>query len=74
MGWINDRHMKNGGTIGRPPKKGEWEGVPLRKIVGVIRGAENMFDQNIVELECGHTTRSNGHYRARCRKCAKENK
>ena len=72
MGWISDRHMKNGGSIGgrTGPHKG-----PLRKVVGVYRWAEGIFDRDSVKFECGHDGyRTMGAERGRCGKCGEEAK
>lgn len=69
MGWISKRHMTQGGTIGRPPKKGDKIlQAPLRKIVNGGY-SNNMFSPPAVLLECGHIAYSFGQYRARCLKC-----
>ena len=70
MGWIADRHMKQGGSINRNPAK-QRKG-PLRQIVAILRVGKGMFDSNWVELECGHQVSSNGTYRARCNHCRRE--
>jgi len=68
MGWISDRHMKRGGSIGTGPKGGKLKG-PLRKIVAVLRRSKNMFGADWVEMECGHEGPSYGGVRARCAAC-----
>jgi len=68
MGWISERHMRRGGSIGGC-KGMIFKDKPLRKIEYVIRYAESIFDRDYVMLECGHTTRAAGKYRARCAKC-----
>lgn len=69
MGWISQRHMTQGGSIGG--RKGKHKG-PLRKIVRTFIVAQNMFDFDSVELECGHEGRSyGGGLRARCATCGK---
>jgi hypothetical protein len=70
MGWISDRHMRQGGSIGG--RSGKHKG-PLRKIVGYRSRAEHLFDFALVDLECGHQGRSYGGLRARCRKCGENN-
>ena len=49
-------------------------GAPMRKIVRVLVSYSNIFSQDIVELECGHTVNSNAIHRAHCPKCKKEQK
>lgn len=74
MGWIHDRHMKSGGSIG-PGGLGERKkGAPLRKVVAVIVRSESIFAPDRVELECGHTASSWGGVRARCSECKKAEK
>lgn len=69
MGWISDRHMKQGGSIG-PGGLGESKkGAPLRKIVGTIRPQESIFQKARVVFECGHEGDSWGGVRGRCVKC-----
>lgn len=60
--------MRTGCGIGGYREKGKGD-APLKKIVSVLRGADNMFSQNRVLLECGHETNSNGIYKARCKQC-----
>jgi hypothetical protein len=67
MGWISDRHMLRGGTIGG--MKGKKHKGPLRLIVGHLTHSTNMFQPPRVELECGHETHSWGQVRARCAQC-----
>jgi len=56
-----------GKTSGSPNQRRS----PLRKIVQVLSVYKNsIFDRNLVLLECGHKTTSNGIYRARCWKCS----
>lgn len=69
MGWISERHMRRGGSIGG--RTGKHKG-PLRKVIRVLRHSTNMFESDFVELECGHTGRGYGGVRARCRKCGKD--
>lgn len=68
MGWISNRHMRSGGSIGGCDGM-VFKDKPLRKIVSVIRYAESIFDRDFVVLECGHLARAAGLYRARCSKC-----
>lgn len=68
MGWISERHMRSGGSIGG--RSGKHKG-PLRKIVGYYSHSTNMFEADLVKLECGHDGRSYGGQRARCRECGK---
>jgi len=68
MGWISDRHMRDGGSMGTGPEKGIGR-YPLRKIVRVLGHARTMFDTDYVELECGHKVQAYGMTRARCRQC-----
>jgi hypothetical protein len=67
MGWISDRHMRQGGSLNRNPAR-QRKG-PLRKIVAELRASGGLFDPPLVELECGHSCRSSGAFRARCSKC-----
>jgi len=71
MGWISDRHMQNGGSIGG--MKGMKHRGPLRKIVRVLLHSSSIFESESVELECGHTCyrATLGATRARCSECAK---
>jgi len=70
MGWIHDRHMRQGGSIGGNPKKlRETSRYPLRKIVLVIRPQRTIFEPNVVSFECGHDGRAYGTFRGRCKMC-----
>jgi hypothetical protein len=70
MGWISDRHMKQGGSIGGNPKKcRETCRYPLRKIARVVRFQTSIFEPNGVEFECGHEGDCYGTQRGRCKKC-----
>ena len=70
MGWIHDRHMQRGGSIGgNPDKARRTNRYPLRKISFVIRHAVSMFDQDFVRFECGHEGSAWGTTRARCKQC-----
>ena len=69
MGWISDRHMKQGGSIGPGGLGKAKKGAPLRKIVGVILRSGTMFSPDRVLLECGHESDSWGGVRARCPAC-----
>lgn len=71
MGWITDRRMRSGKGIGGYREKGKGD-APLKKIVQILSNANGLFDQNRVLLECGHTTKSNGNVRARCKQCKEE--
>ena len=72
MGWISDRHMREGGTIGKPPQKGDRIlKAPLVNISYIIYHASDMFARNTVMLECGHKAYTNGMYKARCKECLK---
>jgi hypothetical protein len=75
MGWISDRHMRQGGSIGGNPKKcRETCRYPLRKITAVTRPQQTIFEPNAVIFECGHEGRSYGTYRGRCKKCPPKEK
>lgn len=76
MGWIQDRHMKSGGSIGGYNPDSPKSGAPLVKIKKTLYITDDFFGYNRVLLECGHETHSNGTYRARCVECKKltENK
>lgn len=71
MGWISDRHMRQGGSIGGKRKNRVYpkEGAPLRKIVQVLVYYGNLFQPDRVLLECGHEGDSWGGVRARCPAC-----
>jgi len=69
MGWITARNLSGDHVGGRRKGKIPKDTAPLRRIVGTIRFSTGLFDTAIVELECGHTTHSNGIYRARCLEC-----
>jgi hypothetical protein len=68
MGWISDRHMRSGGTIGGT-KGMVFKDKPLRNILYIIKVAESMFDRDLVMLECGHQVLASGMKRAHCWKC-----
>ena len=69
MGWISDRHMKQGGSIGPGGLKAHKKGAPLRRVVGTVVDRHSIFSPNVVELECGHQAESWGGVRARCIEC-----
>lgn len=71
MGWISDRHMRQGGSIGGKRKGRVYpkNGAPLRKVIQVIVDYGNLFQPNRVLLECGHESDSWGGVRARCAAC-----
>ena len=71
MGWISDRHMKQGGSIGGRSKSRTYpkDGAPLRRVVAILHHFGNIFQPDIVRLECGHEGRSWGGVRARCPDC-----
>jgi hypothetical protein len=73
MGWISKRHMESGGSIGGRRRNRVYpkDGAPLRKVVGTIAYFGNIFQADIVLLECGHEGRSWGGVRARCPECKK---
>ena len=50
-------------------KKTTCHSYPLRKIMRVLRYAQDPYDHDYVELACGHRTRSYGMYQARCHQC-----
>ena len=69
MGWISNRHMRSGGSIGG--RVGKHKG-PLRKIVRVLRFGSGLFDTDQVEMECNHNGPARiGAKRARCAECGK---
>ena len=68
MGWISDRHMRSGGSIGGT-KGMTFKDKPLRRIAYVINYSSDMFTPNFVRLECGHNASAWGQKRARCEKC-----
>jgi hypothetical protein len=71
MGWISDRHMRQGGSIGgrRKGRLYPKDGAPLRRVVRVVHRFGSLFQPDVVELECGHEGDSWGGVRARCPKC-----
>jgi len=69
MGWISERHMQRGGSIGSGSAAKNANKGPLRKIVGLVRHSSNMFVADRVKLECGHEGPSWGGVKARCREC-----
>jgi hypothetical protein len=71
MGWIADRHMRSGGSIGPGGLKEHKLGAPLRKVTGTVIPAESLFSPAVVRLECGHDAESWGGVRARCVECKK---
>lgn len=71
MGWITNRRNRTGKGIGGYVEKGKGS-APLKKIVEVLKVSTDMFGQNRVLLECGHTANSNGANKARCLKCKKK--
>lgn len=72
MGWIHNRHMRQGGSIGPGGLKEHKKGAPLRKIVSTVVPQESIFSPAIVILECGHQAESWGGVRARCVRCKEE--
>ncbi len=69
MGWISDRHMKSGGSIGPGGIGEEKRGAPLRKIVKVLSPRLSMFGKDRVLFECGHAGFAYGCSSARCIAC-----
>lgn len=69
--WISARRMRTGRGIGGKASP-EVLRAPLREIIRTIRPSRGLFDQAFVELVCGHTTHSNGMYRARCVQCGEK--
>lgn len=70
MGWISDRHMKRGGSIGgNPAKTRETNRFPLRNIVRIVLWSETIFGPNHVEFDCGHIGTAWGASRGRCTDC-----
>jgi hypothetical protein len=74
MGWIHDRHMRQGGSIGGKSSKKVYpkDGAPMRKILYIIRPQESVFSPARAMLECGHEANAWGTYRARCPKCKED--
>jgi hypothetical protein len=68
MGWISDRHMRRGGSIGPGGLSARKKGAPLRRIVRVVQPG-TLFVPASVEMECGHEGPSWGGVRARCVVC-----
>lgn len=69
MGWISDRHMRQGGSIGPGGLSVRKKGAPLRRVVAIKHLSMNLFQPNHVLLECGHSGESWGGQRARCPAC-----
>jgi hypothetical protein len=69
MGWISDRHIRRGGSIGPGGLGQRKKGAPLRRIVGIVMPTTSIFVPAIVRLECGHDAESWGGLRARCIAC-----
>lgn len=69
MGWISDRHMESGGSIGPGGLSERKKGAPLRKVVGTVVPSSSIFVPARVCLECGHEAYSWGGVRARCVAC-----
>lgn len=71
MGWISDRHMRQGGSIGGKKKGRKYpkDGAPLRRVVLLLRPSDTIFLPDHVLLECGHEGDSWGGLRARCPLC-----
>lgn len=69
MGWISDRHMRQGGSIGPGGLKARKKGAPLRRVVAVVVPSSSIFAPDIALLECGHEAESWGGVRARCVVC-----
>lgn len=69
MGWIHDRHMRSGGSIGPGGLKEHKQGAPLRRVVAIILRSDSIFSTSRVKLECGHEAESWGGVRARCVEC-----
>lgn len=69
MGWISERHMRSGGSIGPGMAGKNANKGPLRKIIGRTLRSGNLFSPDRVQLECGHEGNSWGGVRARCREC-----
>ena len=68
MGWISKRFNQNPAKWGTPISEKKRK-APLRKIMWIVRGRQNMFDSDLVHLECGHQVYAYGAARARCTKC-----
>jgi hypothetical protein len=69
MGWISNRHMRQGGSIGPGGLGKKKRGAPLRRVVAVLRPSGTIFSPDHVQLECGHEAESWGGVRARCTTC-----
>lgn len=69
MGWIADRHMRQGGSIGPGGLKAHKKGAPLRRVVRTIVPSESIFQPEQVVLACGHEAESWGGVSARCVAC-----
>lgn len=72
MGRLSEAHRQGRIRLGGRGISEEKKKAPLKKIVGLVEHTTDLFDQDVVKLECGHTVKSNGQYRARCMQCWKE--
>lgn len=73
MGWISKRFMRSRAKWGAPIAQDKRR-APLRRIVGVLRHRNGMFDSDRVLLECGHEAEAWGAQRARCVVCGRGEK
>lgn len=69
MGWISNRHMRSGGSIGPGGLGAAKRGAPLRRVVETVVPQRSIFTPATVVLECGHEAESWGGVRARCTSC-----
>ena len=71
MGWIADRHMRQGGSIGGRRKGRAYpkDGAPLQVVLAVLERGRGPFEPDRVALACGHIGISWGGRRARCPAC-----
>lgn len=72
MGWIAKRHLERGGSIGPGGLSDRKKGAPLRRVVRIIQPPESIFEQALVEFECGHAGWCWGGVRGRCVRCKEE--
>lgn len=68
MGWISKRFMRSRAKWGRTMAE-EKRRAPLKRIMGVIRHRNGLFNSDRVVLECGHEVDAWGSERARCVAC-----
>lgn len=65
-------HLQNK-TRPRAEQTRKKDKYPLRKIIQILRGSDNLFGRDHALLECGHEVLCSGGLRARCKKCFEQN-